>query len=60
MMFQEALRLLYNIKQFNEEMVEEGLDINKMPLGELDSETITKGYKVCQDPLPLFLGTLGN
>ena len=52
--------MLYNIKQFNEEMVEEGLDINKMPLGELDSETITKGYKVCQDPLPLFLGALGN
>ncbi|KAK8793308.1 hypothetical protein WA158_004667 [Blastocystis sp. Blastoise] len=43
---QEVLHLLYNIKQFNEEMEEEGLDINKMPLGELDSSTITKGYKV--------------
>ena len=52
--------MLYNIKQFNEEMVEEGLDINKMPLGELDSETITKGYKVCPCPPSLFLGALGN
>jgi len=43
---QDLVKLIFNMKMMQQQMVEIGYDAKKMPLGKLSKDTIKKGYEV--------------
>ena len=43
---QELVKFIFNESLMNAQVVSSGLDVGKMPLGELSKETVLKGYTV--------------
>eukprot|EP01022_Parablepharisma_sp_SALTPOND_P023167 TRINITY_DN480_c0_g1_i2.p1 TRINITY_DN480_c0_g1~~TRINITY_DN480_c0_g1_i2.p1 ORF type:complete len:963 (-),score=64.22 TRINITY_DN480_c0_g1_i2:10195-13083(-) len=43
---QDLIKLIFNMKMMQKQMVEIGYDAKKMPLGKLSKDTIKKGYEV--------------
>lgn len=44
---QELVKLIFDIKIFNETMRSFEIDTKRMPLGKLGKNQVEKGYKVC-------------
>ena len=40
----KLMKLIYDTKMMNRQMIQIGYDANKMPLGKLSKDTILRGY----------------